>query len=407
VTWVHNPLAARWDGAQGFWWQDANTGQAEVSEMLAQALQAQTGETDPASAWEALFRSFQARRGLASSGYRAGEKIAIKINLNQVDRHAYQDNGSFTTPQLLFAMLQELAAFGVPPEAITVYDAIRYIPDAIYNRCQKPELHGVRFVDWAGGNGRQKYTRDPECLVHWSGDVQGNPTTLPTCVSEADYLINMAVLRGHNLAGVTLCAKNHFGSILADLDGKPSQNSPQGAGIHGAVAAHDYGSGDPEWTWKQRPPGTYNALVDLMGHRHLGEKTLLFMLDGLYVPDHQMAKVESWNRWQTAPFNGHWTSSLFVSEDGVAIDSVGVDFLLAEPVVRKAPDVLPPHTTCDNYLHEAALAGSPPSGTAYAPNADGVGLPSLGVHEHWDPGTDKQYSRNLGKGEGIELVRVQ
>jgi hypothetical protein len=131
------------------------------------------------------------------------------------------------------------------------------------------------------------------------------------------------------------------------------------------------------------------------------------MLDGLYVPDHQMAKVESWNRWQSAPFDGHWTSSLLVSEDGVAIDSVGTDFLLAEPVVRKALDVLPPHTTCDNYLHEAALADSSPSGTLYAPDGDEAGLPSLGVHEHWDPGTDKQYSRNLGKGEGIELVRVQ
>jgi hypothetical protein len=26
------------------------------------------------------------------------------------------------------------------------------------------------------------------------------------------------------------------------------------------------------------------------------------------------------------------------------------------------------------------------------------------VHEHWNNATDKQYSRNLGKREGIELV---
>ncbi len=406
VTWVHNPKAARWDGSKGLWWQEENVDQNEVFAMLSQALQKQIGESDDTAAWDALFRSFNAGRGKSGAGYAAGEKITIKINLNQVDRYAYQDNGSFTTPQLLFALLKSLAAAGIPPDAIAVYDAIRYIPDAIFNRCAKPELQGVRFVDWAGGQGREKVQRDPQVQVHWSGDVQGNPTYLPACLTEAAYLINLATLRGHNLAGVTLCAKNHFGTICADLDGKPSQNSPQGAGIHGTVAAHDYSTGDPKWTWKQRPMGTYNALVDLIGHTHLGEKTLLYVLDGLYVPDHQQAKVESWNRWQTEPFNGHWTSSLFVSQDNLAIDSVGTDFLLAEPIVRQAKDVLPENTTCDNYLHEASQAGQPPSQTKYDPDGQGAGLHSLGVHEHWNSPAKKQYSRDLGTGEGIELVKV-
>ena len=30
----------------------------------------------------------------------------------------------------------------------------------------------------------------------------------------------------------------------------------------------------------------------------------------------------------------------------------------------------------------------------------------MGVHEHWNNATDKKYSRNLGKGEGIELVSI-
>ena len=29
---------------------------------------------------------------------------------------------------------------------------------------------------------------------------------------------------------------------------------------------------------------------------------------------------------------------------------------------------------------------------------------SLGVHEHWNNATDKQYTRNLGTGTGIELI---
>jgi hypothetical protein len=83
----------------------------------------------------------------------------------------------------------------------------------------------------------------------------------------------------------------------------------------------------------------------------------------------------------------------------VAIDSVAVDFLRNEPNVEGS---VTGHV--DNYLHEAALAGKPPSGTVYDPDGDGARLSSLGVHEHWNNATDKKYSRNLGKSEGIELV---
>jgi hypothetical protein len=99
-----------------------------------------------------------------------------------------------------------------------------------------------------------------------------------------------------------------------------------------------------------------------------------------------------------APFNGDWPSSVFVSQDPVAIDSVCYDFLWAEW------DDYPHYDGADDYLHEAALADGPPSGTFYDPNKDGIGLASLGVHEHWDNSWYKQYSRNLGTGDGIELT---
>ena len=56
-------------------------------------------------------------------------------------------------------------------------------------------------------------------------------------------------------------------------------------------------------------------------------------------------------------------------------------------------------------IHEAALANNAPSGAEYL---DGLGnhLQSLGVHEHWNNATDKQYGRNLGKIEGIELIQI-
>jgi len=61
----------------------------------------------------------------------------------------------------------------------------------------------------------------------------------------------------------------------------------------------------------------------------------------------------------------------------------------------------------DDYLHQAADPTKWPEGFNYNPDGDGVALPSLGVHEHWNNAQDRQYSRNLGTGDGIELVQAQ
>ena len=54
-----------------------------------------------------------------------------------------------------------------------------------------------------------------------------------------------------------------------------------------------------------------------------------------------------------------------------------------------------------------ALANQPPSKTVYDPAKTGKPLASMGVHEHWNNAAEKKYSRNLGKGAGIELVSVK
>jgi hypothetical protein len=176
------------------------------------------------------------------------------------------------------------------------------------------------------------------------------------------------------MAGVTLTGKNHFGSVHFPHDGGWLPRV-----LHNHVL-------------RTSPPGSYNALVDLMGHRHLGGKTMLYILDGLYTAEHNEGNVIRW-----ASLNDQWAASLLVSQDPVAIDSVGLDFLRGEP---RATQV---RGSADNYLHEAAQAAQPPSGTAYAPDGGGK-LASLGVHEHWNNATGRKYSRNLGRNEGIELI---
>jgi hypothetical protein len=181
-------------------------------------------------------------------------------------------------------------------------------------------------------------------------------------------------------SGVTLCAKNHYGSLVR----WPVQEGY--FDIHPGCFAKE--------------TGIYRPLVDLMGHAHFGGKTVLNLVDGLFSGLHPKDPVP--RRMQMAPFAGNWPCSLFASQDPVAIDSVALDFLQAEW------DDFPCQVGVDDYLHEAALADDPPSGTFYDPNhATGTArLASLGVHEHWNNAQDKQYSRNLGTGEGIELVAV-
>jgi len=180
---------------------------------------------------------------------------------------------------------------------------------------------------------------------------------------------------------VTLCAKNHFGSLVR----WPVQQ----------------GYFDMHRASFSRATQVYRELVDLMGHAHLGGKTVLYLMDGLYSGKHPIDPAP--RRWASPPFDDQWAASLLASQDPVAIDSVAVDFLRAEW------DDPPRRSGADDYLHEAALAHDPPSGTFYDPNhpKPDKRLASLGVHEHWNNAQEKKYSRNLGSGEGIELVAAR
>jgi hypothetical protein len=283
------------------------------------------------------------------------------------------------------------------------------VSDPIYTKFKDHPNYQYRRVRFVANpiyvnTGRFGAVPDPCAMVHFSNAGVYGDTYLPQCVVEAKYMINYALLRGHTLAGITLCAKNHFGSLYrpACADGScgtlshggwtPSGPDLPNKGLHGWINPFDvyYGS----WNLPQRPMGSYNVLVDLMGHRHLGGKTLLFLIDGLYGSIHQGATVSRF-----ASFGNDWCSSLFIAQDGVALDSVALDFLRYESTCESyiRGDI-------DNYLHEAALADDPCSGTFYDPEGDGTRLASLGVHEHWNNVQDKQYSCNLGRGEGIDLI---
>jgi uncharacterized protein (DUF362 family) len=420
VVWAFDTAATSWNGettttecdgvtsatscwkTTNAWWSNFNMD--VVKEMLENSLQTLTGASDTVTVWDSLFTYYNRTHNRGVVGYQPGEKIAIKVNLNTVGAHEDESNACYVSPQLVYLMLEQLVEnAGVAEGDITFYDISRPMPATIFDFC-KAKYPNVNFIDNQGGNGRKMFQVDTTVPVAWSEDLNleiggGNPTYLPNCVTEATYLINMTNLKGHDLTGVTVCAKNHFGTFCT-LEGG---SAPQKAGVHPYIAVHDFGNpgGTGKWDFYGRDMETYTPMVDVMGHPHLGEKTVLYLVDAFYTVRRQNFDVTIEDKWQMEPFNGDWPSSLLLSLDGVAIESVGLDFLRSEPTQFNVTG------NVDNYLHEAAEAAAPSSGTFYDPDGDNIALSSLGVHEHWNNEIDKQYSRNLGTGEGIELVMAE
>jgi hypothetical protein len=374
VVWVHDPAVASWNGKTGDWWDENVLSQAETDKMLFESLTVLTGQNSEKKSWDVLFKEFNSSHKRGNQPYKKDEKIAVKINENNT--YSHKDSPEINaTPQLVLSLLKSLVnEAGISQQNITVFDASRFITDNIFNKCHAV-FPDVVFVDNVGGEGRVKSTYIDNAIPY-SVDNGKLATGLASCAVEADYLINMALLKGHVGQGVTLCGKNWYGvtSIYNDWRKNAHNNFNPGR------------EGNPQ----------YLTFVDFMAHKDLGQKTILFLIDGIYGSKLVNGKPDP--RWQMEPFNNNWACSLFASQDPVAIDAVGLDFLRCE--FPDAPDM----AFSDQYLFEAAMAGNPPSLTKYDPQRNNTPVTSLGVMEHWNNQTEKQYSRNMGKNEGIELV---
>ena len=384
VAWTHDANSVKWDGS-GYWWDLSHFDEPAILQMTQKGIATLAGVTTAKEGWDILFKAHNDLCG-KQGGYSEGQKIAIKANINGAaefdDDYSGRSHHSYTNPVALKALLISLVQDGnVKPENITVFDVTRIFPDYMQQLCQDGVTKGVNFVSRING------VADMNAPIVWTAHESDVINYLPTCVTEADYLINLATLKGHDY-GITLCAKNYFGSFINDY----RLRAPQQAQLHGNVS--------------RQKMGDYSVLTDLMGNYQLGEKTMLYMFDALICPSGNTVDITAENStWKQAPFNNSFTASLFFSQDPIAIDSVGADFLMNEPTVINNNSALKNNPDVENYLHEAALIDNAPSGTTYY-NGNGTIIKNLGVHEHWNNPQEKKYSRNLGKAEGIELVYI-
>ena len=382
VVWVWNPEATR-DNLIGFWWLKINNNQKVINQMFSDGIKALAGVENNSDAWDILFKYFNLEHGNGELGYQPGEKIAIKINLNNCYgffSYFLKDNDRDASPYVVKALLRQLVnEVGVAQEDITVYDASRLIPNWFYRRVYyetfpaiflKPEFPDIHYVNCYGLlPGREKVQSSSERI--YFADGTGLYRTLPTCVVDAKYIINMPLLKRHPIQdGVTLSGKNFFGTFIEPV-----------VDLHNYLKS-GFIAGNP------------TPQTDLLAHKDIGGKTLIYIGDGLFATKEDHRTIA---KFQMYPFNNNWTNSLFFSQDPVAIDSVMFDFLHTEGTN--------PCEGSQNYLHQSAV----PNPNTYDPENDGVYLSSsLGVHEHWNKSVDIfSPERYLGlSGNGIDFVAI-
>jgi len=170
----HGVLAAEGDGASP----------ERVRELLDEAAKALAGDGRAADAWARWFRP--------------DDRLVVKVNCL----------GLPTRPAVAEGLVRALGAIDLPPEAAILWDRTsRELRRAGYTLRARGK--GVRCygTDALASRGSGGYSRD----VYSSGETGSLISRIVT--DEATALVSAAVLKDHNLAGLTAVMKNFFGAI--------------------------------------------------------------------------------------------------------------------------------------------------------------------------------------------------
>jgi hypothetical protein len=288
VVHVHDSRATDWDFSTGQYWDHVD--QQVVTGMMEDGLKAVTRTTSVADAW-----------GVLIPHLKPGQKLAIKVNLNNTRSDVPGTRAIDALIEPVNALVGALIDYGFAPENITVYDVTHaahegVMPRRLIEGCDYP---GVRFVAWVGN--AEPYASEA-AHFHPPGPPGVSPRPLAEVLVEADYLINVPIAKAHDYAGVSIGFKNHLGSIdRCDL-------------------LHPYlFPGVPTFR------NDYSPLVDLYGDPNIGGKTILTVCDALFGNcEHLWSPPAPWPSCGTAP------NSLYLSTDPVALDCVVADALARE-----------------------------------------------------------------------------
>ncbi len=416
VVMTRFPEAARWPGKwkeeKEQWQLDKYTDRDKCEEMVSTALRTLTESEDDVTAWHKVFNYYNSTTRKLDRGYKKGEIVAVKINLNNSGTRK-SDNLCDATPQMVLAVVRQLVnQAGVPQENVIVYDVKRQFYPAMLTTLWS-EFPNIRILQ--DGPARPEQPKNPVGraieaadwveAVEFSSGRFNEAKQMARQIVDSHYIVNLAMLKLHSYpynymedgdngqTALTMTSKNHAGSI------------------RGTAEMHEYLN-----TTRKGTKNAYNPLVDLCASPNLGAKTLICFLDGLYCG----RKWKSYpQHFPNAPFNNRtipyenpeWPACFLASFDQVAIQSVGLDIMYSqtfnneEPAYHNVPRIMI-RENADDILREMATPYDAPSGIVY--RQGGKPVASLGVFEHWDNEKSQKYSRNLDpkNGKGIEYIYV-
>ncbi|GHT57303.1 hypothetical protein FACS18945_1250 [Bacteroidia bacterium] len=441
-----------WGTKKPYWDKDVND-QYVIDRMFSAGIMNVANQTDGniVDAWDKVFKYFNTNRAsknfpndnyTSGVGYQAGEKIFIKVNytsqsdngnyayqaINSAKKNNEQSNLVESNPFTLVALLRNLVEYvGVAQGDIYIGDPIRSWPaaDAEYVKARYPDVHLIGVAGTAGtatiegrvnGTGKVFHHNSVKIIDTDTDDANqltkdGNKIIAENIngqLQNAKYVFNLPVLKAHESGGISALAKSFFGCHTQATAGHYHwtifDNSWHSANYNDNAQYHKY-----------------RIFVDLMASRYLGQKVVLNIVDALY-------SGVGWDgrnvKWAMAPFNGNYPSSVFMSLDPVALESVCLDFLRGEytqttsvwgassaasSANRNWKEAFPYYPGIDDHLHQLADPNYRPvatefiSGTGgnYNPDGDKVFDYSLGVHAHWNRAT-KTYPANT-----IDLVKIK
>jgi len=159
-------------------WEGENLVPDVLGQMLDTSVTQLTGLSDVNEAWLALFKP--------------EERIAIKVN-------TIAGSSDWTHAPLVMAVVEKLAAAGIPPEQVTIYD--RGIG----------EMTSAGYTENRDGPGVRCYGTDYDYMEGFT--VIDIPVRLSSILMNHDALINMPILKQHGMAGISFSMKNHYGTI--------------------------------------------------------------------------------------------------------------------------------------------------------------------------------------------------
>jgi uncharacterized protein (DUF362 family) len=160
---------------------------AVAKAMVNRSVRLATGADSDAAGWKALFSS--------------RDRVALKLNCLAAPRMS-------PTPEVVRAIVQGLLSAGVEAKRIILFERTkRELHRAGFTPERAPEGVRILATDMLPGGG---YGRDPRQIV-FSGKIGSFFSRVLT--EQCDALINVGVLKDHNLSGVSVGLKNLYGLI--------------------------------------------------------------------------------------------------------------------------------------------------------------------------------------------------